>query len=193
MTAMRKPPRHRYSVAVFQKTTTLFRHCAVMAAIWQHWFGPRKIAVPNVERLSSTSDAQSTSQNARITKGFVTEVGWRSKPWNKMLFRYLNILFTIVQWESKGVAISWQTLLTPKLISGLVRVAYYNAPTTDLYRVGSWKASTPCLDNLQLETIGEEIEWASVMLVLWSKSLMYLLSVIKIELLGRYLISRPRK
>jgi len=57
-----------------------------------------------------------------------------------------------------------QTLLTAKLITGLVR-AYCNALITDLYtfqltepKVGSEKRSAPCLDNLQFQTIGEELE-----------------------------------
>jgi len=56
-------------------------------------FGPRNIATFEVERLSSTSDAQSASQNTWRTKGFVIEVGWRSRPWNKVPLRYHKILF----------------------------------------------------------------------------------------------------
>jgi len=51
-------------------------------------FRPRKMAVPEVKRLSSTSDAQLVSQNALIIKGFVIEVGWRSRPWDKVPLRY---------------------------------------------------------------------------------------------------------
>jgi len=84
--------------------------------------------------------------------------------------------FNTTQWESSGLAINWQTLFTTKLISGLVRVAYCKTPTIEWYRVGSENRSTPNLDNLQLETIGEEMKWASAMCFV-----------------KQVLISRPRK
>ena len=47
--------------------------------------------------------------------------------------RYLSILFTAIQYYSVGLLVNLQTLLTEKLISGLVIVvAYRRAPTTDL-------------------------------------------------------------
>jgi len=38
------------------------------------------MAVPEVEHLSSTLDAQSASQNAQMAKGFFVEAGYRSRP-----------------------------------------------------------------------------------------------------------------
>ena len=113
------------------------------------------------KKYCSPWGVQSTSQKAWITKGLVARAGWRSNPRDEVPLRYHNILFTTAQWESRGATINWQTLLTAKLISDLVRVAYCKAPTTDLYKVGSWKISAPCQDSLQLDTTREEIEWAS--------------------------------
>lgn len=46
--------------------------------------------------------------------------------------KYLKILLTAFQCSSKGLDKNWQTLFTEKEIAGVVKVAYYRAPTTDL-------------------------------------------------------------
>jgi len=62
--------------------------------------------------------------------------------------RYLKMCFTTAQKELRGLGINRQTFFTAKLIFDLVGVAYYKAPTSELYKVGSGKRSTPCFDNL---------------------------------------------
>jgi len=71
-------------------------------------------------------------------------------------------------------------------------VACCKGLTTEWFKVGSENRLAPNLDNLQLETIGEEKEQAFAICVLGSKSRIYLLRVI-IDLSSKYLISRPRK
>lgn len=125
---------------------------------------------PDVDLLSLISEAQSASHIAVSVKDCPAVAGLIWRQWNRVPLRYLRILFTVTQWESKGLATNWQTLFTTKLISGLVNVAYCKAPTTDLYKVGSWNRSLPLFESLQV--------------VLW---------VMMRELSGRYLISMPKK
>lgn len=49
---------------------------------------------------------------------------------------------------------NWHTLLTAKLMSGRVIVAYCSALTTNLYRIGSLKGSIPDFDKLLVATKG---------------------------------------
>lgn len=68
---------------------------------------------------------------------------------------------------------NWYTLLTLKVISGLVKVAYYNAPTTNRYKRGSGSSLEPKRLSLQLLIISDAIGLASIMLALASNSLIY--------------------
>jgi hypothetical protein len=57
------------------------------------------------------------------------------KPRVRVYFKYRRILLTAVQCTVVGACKNWQTLLTEKEISGLVRVTYCRAPTMLLYLV----------------------------------------------------------
>ena len=72
----------------------------------------KKIVDPEVDFLSSTSEAQSASYNAVIERDLEVEVGCIWRPYEIVPLRYLKILLTAVQWPSSGLDINWQTLLT---------------------------------------------------------------------------------
>lgn len=93
---------------------------------------PPYTAAPDLECLSSGSEAQSDSQKPQMRRGLWGEAGYRISPECKAPLRYLKILFTVVQWDSRGEDMNWQTLLIEKLNSRWVIVTYWRAPTTDL-------------------------------------------------------------
>lgn len=112
---------------------------------------------------------------------------------NQSTFKVLWDLFNIIQWDFGGFAINWPTSSAAKLISGHVRVVYCIAPTTEWYRVRSENTLSTNLNNLKLKIIREEMEWASITRVLWSKSRMYLLWVMTIERWGKIFGVKPKK
>ena len=111
--------------------------------------GPKNIAAPEVDLLSSGSATKSASQKTWREISLWVGVGYSFKPKLRVHFRYLKILLTAIQWVWRGLDINWQTLLTKYTISGLVIVAYCRELTTDLEREVSWKYYKPCLDTLQ--------------------------------------------
>jgi hypothetical protein len=80
-----------------------------------------------VEHRSSKHPAQFASEKALMSKEEDLLI------WSQalvMYFIYLIILLIAAQCVVVGVCKYWQTLLTEKEISGLVRVKYYKAPKT---------------------------------------------------------------
>ena len=57
-------------------------------------FGPRKMAAPDVDLLSSGSEGQSASQYAWMGKGCLVDIGWNCNPQDIAPLRYLTILLT---------------------------------------------------------------------------------------------------
>ena len=121
VTSATKPARLRYSTSVLDlEIVCCFLDCQDIN------FGPKNTQWPEVERLSSKSDAQSASQNP--TKSRLDDF-FKCKPCYKVPYKYLKIRFTAFQCSSVGFCINWHTLFTLKESSDLVMVTYWRAPT----------------------------------------------------------------
>ena len=83
--------------------------------------GPKNMANPPVERLSSRQPAQSESEKA-LTR--VEDDLLKLRPMLKVCLTYLTMRFAAVQCTVVGACRNWHTLLTAKEISGLVSVRY---------------------------------------------------------------------
>ena len=68
--------------------------------------------------------------------------------------KYPRIRFTTFQWLPRGLCINWYTLFTAQVMFGLVNVAYWRAPTTDLYEEGSENAVLAKSLNPQVMGVG---------------------------------------
>jgi len=151
------------SVELLETTFWLWENQDTMLA-------PKYIQYPVVDFRSSVFVTQSASLNPIIDLCWLR---WMMRPWFSIPTRYRSILFTARQWCSCGQCMNWQTLFTTNESLGRVIRTYCRAPTTDLYKVGSW-AVDAFFVSLKEEIIG--VGWArdSSMFVQCRISLMYL-------------------
>jgi hypothetical protein len=108
--------RDLYSASVLDLDTV-----ACFLALQEIKLGPKYIANPPVDLLSSTQPAQSASEKALTN---VEDDFLKANPRLDVPLTYLNILLTAVQCTVVGAWRNWHTLLTEKDISGQVRVKY---------------------------------------------------------------------
>lgn len=64
--------------------------------------GPRRMAAPDVDCLSSGSEAQSASQKTRRLSGWLRTAGDSLSPWWIVPLMYLRMRFTAIQWDSRS-------------------------------------------------------------------------------------------
>ena len=131
----------------------------------------RNTQKPPVERRSSRHLAQSASEKTWREWEFDR---FNCKPKWMVCLRYRRRRLTAYQWMLVGRCINWESLLTVKVMSGLVRDKYCKASTVLLYKVASGRGSPSKAERLVEEAIGELRGFASSIFVLPKRSKIYL-------------------
>lgn len=98
-------------------------------------------------------------------------------------FKYLKILFIAFQWSSQGFHINWLILFALNVVSGLVMITYYRAPTILLYSLAFRIDAPLSFERWRLLIIGVGRLLAWSIFVSWSILEIYFLTRIFLNLI----------
>jgi len=107
---------------------------------------------------------------------------------NFVPIKYRKIHLTTFQWYSFGWCMYWQTLLTEKVRSTRVMMAYCRAPTMNLYNLGSSNVDEPSWVNLRDDIIwvGWELAHAYWHVGVTCRCILFVTNIIS-QLLNNYI------
>lgn len=95
-------------------------------------------------------------------------------PRNKVDFKYLRTLLRVEWCCWVGLCMKWESLLTVKLMSGLISERYWKEPTIFLNSWGSKATKSSVSYNATVVDNSVMGSFAPSMFILWSISMMYL-------------------